>query len=92
MPGPASPKAPEIPPMTSRLVPTSLKPTAPPSGVFDLDNADSVKLEEGPSAKAPGGASGSQTSPGTSMPPGGLNANKPIVKDLNKEGEGELIE
>ncbi len=78
-PPPAAPK-PVPPPPPPNVVPTDLKTTTPPKGILDMDTVDSVKLDTAPSP------------PKLPMPPGGLNANKPIVKDLNKEGDGDLIE
>jgi signal transduction histidine kinase len=71
-------------PVAPVVVPTSIKPTAPPEGILDLDNLDSFKVDDGskpsvaPKPPAP-------PSPGT-MPA----MDKPIVK--NKDGEGEIIE
>jgi hypothetical protein len=70
-----------------KVIPTSLKPTAPPSGVFDLDNVDTVKTGDEPKPVPPKPAG-----PPPGVPPGGLDANKPMTKDLSKESDGELIE
>lgn len=101
---PGTPGAPVMPGMAApKVIPTSVKPTAPPPGILDLDNVDGMKLDAGaPKPPAPGapplGApkppvppSGGMKPPMPGMPPippGG----KSIVKDLNKEGEGDLIE
>jgi hypothetical protein len=62
------------------VVPTSIKPTTPPEGILDLDNLDSFKMDDG-----------TKPTPKPSAPLPTLGE-KPIVKDLNKEGEGEIIE
>ncbi len=83
---PGLPMPPPGAPIPPKVVPTSLKPTAPPSGVFDLDNVDSVKTGDEPKpAPKPAG-------PPPGVPPGGLDANKPMATDLSKESDGELIE
>jgi len=46
----------------------------------------------GPAMPPPGAPKPPSPLPPPGMPPGGLNASKPMVKDLNKEGEGDLIE
>jgi len=79
-PGTPAPGAPAAP----KVVPTSIKPTAPPPGILDLDNADSFKVD---ASKPPVPPALKPPLPG--MPPVG---GKPIVKDMGKEGEGELIE
>jgi hypothetical protein len=75
---PSKPEAPKI-------VPTNLKPTAPPPGILDLDNQDGMKTEARPPVP-----------PAPPKPPAPtLGAGKPIVKDLDKESgddSGELIE
>jgi len=101
MPGAPRPSTPSVPPIpgtpTSNalkppmppppgipkppvVVPTSMKPTTPPEGILDLDNLDSFKMDDG-----------TKPTPKPSAPPPTLSE-KPIVKDLNKEGEGEIIE
>jgi signal transduction histidine kinase len=75
-----------------KVVPTSLKPTTPPGGVFDLDNLDTVKTDMGaPKPSAPPiPLKPSTLAPG--VPPGGLNASNPVGKEPIKENDGELIE
>jgi hypothetical protein len=59
------------------VVPTSIKTTAPPEGILDLDNLDSFKIDDGSKPPAP-------------KPPAPPAMDKPIVK--KPEGEGEIIE
>jgi hypothetical protein len=75
-----------------KVVPTSLKPTVPPGGVFDLDNVDTVKTGDEPSKPVTPPAPVRPASPAPGIPPGGLDAHKSITKDLSKESDGELIE
>lgn len=89
-PPPAAPKP--VAPPPPKVVPTNLKPTAPPSGILDMDTLDTVKLDAIPAPPKVPLPPGVKPPAPPIMPPGGLNANKPIVKDINKEGDGELIE
>ncbi|MGH7740285.1 MAG: ATP-binding protein, partial [bacterium] len=74
----------QMPPLTApTVVPTSMKPSAPP-GILDLDNLDGVIQDDASKPAAP--------KPGAVPPPLPPTMDKPIVKDLNKEGEGEIIE
>ena len=72
-------------PAGPKIVPTNIKPTAPPPGILDLENQDGMKTESSPSAP-----------PKVAPPaPPAAGAGKPIVKDLDKENgddSGELIE
>jgi signal transduction histidine kinase len=88
MPTPGAPRPPMPPgmmpppglaprPAAPVVIPTSIKPTAPPEGILDLDNLDSFKVDDGSKPPAP-------------KPPAPPAMDKPIVK--NKEGEGEIIE
>ena len=87
----SSPSIPGAPPVPAapKVVPTSMKPTAPPPGILDLDNTDGFKVEGAskPAPMPPLVAPKPAGIPGA--PPAG---GKSIVKDLNKEGDGELIE
>lgn len=90
-PVPPSPN-PLPPPGGPKVVPTSLKPTSPPGGLFDLDNLDTVKTDEAvPKPSAPP-APLKPSAPAPGVPPGGLNASSPIGKEPIKENDGELIE
>ncbi len=90
MGAPRPPSVPGVPPPAGIpprpaapvVVPTSIKPTAPPEGILDLDNLDSFKVDDG--SKPP--------LPKPPVPPPGTmpTMDKPIVK--NKDGEGEIIE
>ena len=68
-----------------KIVQTTIKPSALPPGILDLENQDSFKTDAGSSAK-----------PKPPPPlPSSNNMGKPIVKDLDKENggdSGELIE
>ncbi len=89
-------------PVAPKVIPTNLKPTTPPPGILDLDNADGMKLDAGapkPPAAPPLGAPrppmpgappmGAPKPPVPGVPPGGLDASK---AQKAKDGEGELIE
>ena len=91
-PRPPQPPGMSAPPMPPKVVPTTLKPLTPPAGMLDLDNIDSMKTEDDkPKPPAPPPAP-PKAPPPPGVPPGGLDASQSIKKDLNKEGEGELIE
>jgi len=71
----------------AKIVPTTIRPTAPPPGILDLENQDGMKTEAGPSVPK-------VAAPPPSAPPSGA-VGKPIIKDLDKENgddTGELIE
>lgn len=90
-PIPTAPKAPLPPPVPApKIVQTSLKPTAPPPGILDLDNQDGMKTEETAAPKPP---APKPAAPPPGAPPAG-GSGKPIVKDLDKENgdSGDLIE
>lgn|GEM_PF-1333252 len=78
----STPPNPIPPPAAPKVVPTSLKPTMPPGGVFNLDSEPSKPMT--PPAQP--------ASPAPGVPSGGLDAHQSITKDLSKEGDGELIE
>jgi len=82
------PGAPPSPTVMPKIVPTTIKPSAPPPGILDLDSQDGMKTESVPSAPRPAAS----PIPPPSAPPAG--AGKPIVKDLDKENgdSGDLIE
>jgi len=86
MPPGAAPAAPKV-------IPTSVKPTAPPPGIIDLDNVDGMKLNVGaPKPLTPGSPlppPGIPKPPAPGVPPGGLDASK---AQKTKDGDGELIE
>jgi signal transduction histidine kinase len=111
-PSPAAPSIPPVPgigagaPAAPKVIPTNLKPTAPPPGIIDLDSMDGMKLDVGaPKAPVPGmpplGAP-KPPLPGSPMPPPGMP--KPPAPGVppggldaskaqkSKDGEGELIE
>jgi WAS/WASL-interacting protein len=93
-------------PAAPKVIPTNLKPTAPPPGIIDLDSMDGMKLDvAAPKAPVPGmpplGAP-KPPMPGSPMPPPGMP--KPPAPGVPpggldaskaqkaKDGEGELIE
>jgi signal transduction histidine kinase len=80
VPGAPSPGIAPIAPRPAApvVVPTSIKPTAPPEGILDLDNLDSFKVDDG------------SKPPAAPKPPAPPAMDKPIVK--NKDAEGEIIE
>ena len=94
------------PPAAPKVIPTAMKP-APAPGVLDLDHMDSFKVDAGAPPKPaappvgapkpmappmPGAPPRPAPLPPPGVPPGGLNASKPIEKNIAKEGDGELIE
>lgn len=94
-----APPAPGAP----KVVPTTLKPTAPPPGILDMDSVDGVKTSAPPKPAAPAmppkpvmpGAPGAPMPPGAApkppapgMPPGGLDASKA----QKPKDEGDLID
>jgi signal transduction histidine kinase len=88
----AKPPMPPVPPLAgsaasapSKVVPTSIKPTVPPADLLKFESTDTFKMDAqtGALSSSPG------VKPPIPTPPPG---NKSIVKDLNKEGEGDLIE
>jgi len=89
IPRPLAPNIPGAPPLAAgaKIVPTTIRPTAPPPGILDLENQDGMKTEAGPSVPK-------VAAPPPSAPPSGA-VGKPIIKDLDKENgddTGELIE
>ena len=101
IPGIPAPGVPGAPSAASKVVPTSLKPTVPPPGIIDLDNADGMKLDVGapkpptaapvpkPMPGAPLPPPGAPKPPAPGVPPGGLDASK---AQKGKETEGDLID
>jgi signal transduction histidine kinase len=98
-PAAGAPPAPGAP----KVVPTTLKPTAPPPGILDMDSVDGVKTSVPPKPAAPAmppkpampGAPGAPMPPGAApkppapgIPPGGLDASKA----QKPKDDGDLID
>ncbi len=87
------PGMPGAPPVAPKVIPTNIKPTTPPPGILDMDSMDGMKLNVGaPKPPMPGASlppPGMPKPPAPGIPPGGLDASKPMK---GKETDGELIE